>query len=165
MENILSLFKEKKFSREEVESILFNPYGLKETGKNISNDKFLLDRNFLNRDTKFSERTYYDWKNGEHFPQLDIIFLMAQILQKPVESIFIYDYIFVESLPLEKSKDKNEKGTMVHSVKKSIYFERILSNLARSFPIYYKIIDLVYFIVDLVYFLSFFLVYFIVDFI
>lgn len=123
MENILSLFKEKNFSREEVESILFNPYGLKETGNNISNDKFLLDKNFLNRDTKFSERTYYDWKNGEHFPQLDIIFLMAQILQKPVESIFIYDYIFVESLPLEKSKDKNEKGTMVHSVKKSIYFE------------------------------------------
>ncbi|MBE6349077.1 MAG: hypothetical protein E7064_09100 [Spirochaetaceae bacterium] len=42
MENILSLFKEKNFSREEVESILFNPYGQKETGNNISNDKFLL---------------------------------------------------------------------------------------------------------------------------
>ena len=137
MKNILSLFNEKGYSREEVETILYNPHGYKSDGNYIQHDRNLLDKDFLDKDTKFSEQTYYDWLKGEHFPQLDIIFLMAQLLQKPVEHLFIYDLNFVEPDAMDKSKSKNEKGTVVHSVKKSIFFDdedSTIEELQKKYP-------------------------------
>lgn len=137
MKNILSLFNEKGYSREEVETILYNPHGYKSDGNYIQHDRNLLDKDFLDKDTKFSEQTYYDWLKGEHFPQLDIIFLIAQLLQKPVEHLFIYDLNFVEADAMDKSKSKNEKGTVVHSVKKSIFFDdedSTIEELQKKYP-------------------------------
>ena len=109
MKNILSLFNEQGYSREELESILYNPHGDKSDGNFLQNDKNSFDKYLFDKDTKFSETTYYDWLNGEHFPELDTILLMAQLLQKPIEDLFIYDLNFVESDAIDKSKSKNKR--------------------------------------------------------
>ena len=91
MQHIFACFKEKGITDEELKTQFFDM-----TGK---------------EDKRLSDTVLYNWKKGKHFPDLDKIFTIRCLLQKPVEELFIFEYSYVETeVP---KKERGISGTKI----------------------------------------------------
>ena len=111
MQHIFSCFKEKGITDEELKTKFFDL-----TGK---------------EDKRLSDTTLYNWKKGKHFPDLDKIFVIRCLLQKPVEELFIFDYIYVETeVP---KKERGISGTKISYITADCESDEIIRPKLRTF--------------------------------
>lgn len=111
MQHIFACFKEKGITDEELKTQFFDM-----TGK---------------EDKRLSDTVLYNWKKGKHFPDLDKIFTIRCLLQKPVEELFIFEYSYVETeVP---KKERGISGTKIFFITADRESDGIIKPKLRAF--------------------------------